>query len=223
MFTSLPKIIGFILLVSLGVFLWSWINSPLVVTVVGQGEAKIPATQATLSFSVVSSASDSAVAISEVKAKVTSMKQLLKNTGISEDDIMASQVTVSPPSVLITGATNFTASVSLGGQKIPVTKVENLISSLYVNGAVYVSQPTLSFENQDLLEEQAFNEAMKDAQRQADIVAKKDHKFIKKIIAVTQVTTPASTVTSGDTSQPAQNALSSFKIYKQASVSYKMW
>ncbi len=219
------KLLGGIIVIAVAVFVWSWINSPLIVTVVGTGEVSVPATVSTLSLTVTGSASDAATAISSARAKADSLKNILKQTGISETNIATAQISVTPPSALLS-STNFIASLAVGADKIPASKTEGLISALYSGGATLVSQPVVSFADQNLLEEEAFNQAMYDAQRQADIIAKKDHKVIKKIIAVTQSTTPASTVTSqtdNSSFNPAAYKNTSFKIFKSVSVSWKMW
>ena len=92
-----------------------------------------------------------------------------------------------------------------------------------------VSQPVLSAGDQKKLEDEAFDQALKDAKTQAGKIASKNWKFIKKIIALTQqssasiatATSKADTLTEANNQQTAQNGV--FKIVKAVSVSYKMW
>lgn len=212
------------------VFIYIYVTSPMVVTVTGTGEVAVPATNATLSFTLsTSDAGSSQNAISNVNAKALAMRTFLTGKGISEGDIAQSQVTAVPAALITAGSSGYQATISMAAKTSHVADISTLISNIYAQGAMVVSQPILSVENQDKLEQQAFDSAMKDAKSQADKIASSNWKFIKKIISISQVSSPttststtkADTLTSANSPVAATNGV--FKIVKAVSVSYKMW
>ena len=110
-----------------------------------------------------------------------------------------------------------------------VSGINTLVSDLYTNGALVVGQPILSVENEEKLNNEVFNLAMKDAEKQAGEIAKSNWKLIKKVVVITQATsastststTKADAITTANNSVAATNGV--FKIVKEVSVSYKMW
>ncbi len=211
------------------ILLWTWVSSPMVVTVTGTGEVSVPATSATVSFSISSQDTSAQGAIAGVKGKVDAVKQMLKASGISEEDIVESQLTVVPASLITQGASGFQAQVVMSAKTIHVTAISDLISNLYNQGVAVVSQPVLAVEKVDELEAKAMDQALKDARSKASKIALKNWKLVKKMIALTQqssastatATSKADTLTEANNQQAAQNGV--FKIVKAVSVSYKMW
>lgn len=226
---SFKKLFISFFLVAILIFLWQWINSPMLVTVTGTGEASVPATNATISFTFSSSAGTPQEAISNINAKALSFREFLKTKGIAEGDIAEGQVTAVPAGLVTQGAQGYQANISMAAKTIHVTDISSLISDLYVNGALVVSQPILSVEDQDKLEEDALDVAMRDAKDQAGAIGIKNLKFIRKIVAVSQATssntstatTKADALTEANSATAASNGV--FKIVKAVSVSYKMW
>lgn len=226
---GLKKILIIAILVILGIFLWIYVSSPMIVTVTGSGEASVPATNATVSFSLSASDASAQNAVSGANAKALAFTTYLKTQGIAETDIAESQVTVVPAGLVTTGATGYQATISMAAKTTHVTDISTLISNLYANGALVVAQPILSVENQDKLDQQAFDSAMSDAKTQADKIGNSNWKFIRKIISISQVSSPttststtkADTLTSANNTTAATNGV--FKIVKAVSVSYKMW
>lgn len=224
------KVLGLLVLIVVAALFYIYVSSPMVVTVTGSGEVSVPATNATVSLTL--SATDPSVpqnAISNVNAKALAMAAYLASQGIAETDIAQSQVTVVPAALVTAGATGFQATISMAAKTTHVTTISTLISNLYANGALVVSQPVLSVESQDSLEQQAFDSAMKDAKSQAAKVGQSNLKYIRKIISISQVSSPstststtkADTLTSANNTTAATNGV--FKIVKAVSVSYKMW
>lgn len=206
------------------IIFYQWINSPMIVTFTGVGTVNVPATNATVSFSLLSSDNNAQAAITGVKEKAKVIRGVLKNSGISEEDILESQITSAPGQ-----AGGYQALISMGAKTVHVANISGLIGTLYANGASVVSQPTLSVENKTDLETKAVDEAMKDAKKQASAFSLKNWKFIKKIVAVSQqtssststATSKADVVTEATSQEAAVNGV--FKIIKAVSVSYKMW
>ena len=212
------------LAILVGLILYVWITSPMVVTVTGTGEVAVPAESATLSFSVSGSDATPTGAITAVKTRADAIRATLVASGIAESDIAESQIRVVPASAVTQGATGFQAVITMGAKTVHVADNAGLIANLYSSGASLVSQPVIGVDNKEALEEQAFQKALKDAKKQAGAIALKNLKFIRKIVAVSQVTSPStSTVTSkGETTAEATQPYT-FKIVKAVSVSYKMW
>lgn len=211
------------------VVFWQWISSPMIITVSGTGEASVPATSATVSFSVTATDASAQGAITQVKGKADTARQMLKTNGISEEDIVESQLTVIPASLTVQGASGFQAQIIMGAKTVHVAKISNLISDLYAQGVMVVSQPVLSVDKVEELEAKAVDEAMKNAKKQAGKIALKNWKFLKKMVAYSQQsssststsTSKADTLMEANSQEAAQNGV--FKIVKAVSVSYKMW
>jgi len=205
--------------VILAAFIINWLNSPLIVSVTGSGELSVPATAATISLTVSATDPSPQNAIYQVKTRVNDIRQYLRSQGIDEKDIVESQVTAVPASAYTPGATGFQASINMGAKTLDVVGIDNLVTQLYSKGALLVAQPVLSADKQEELEAKAMDEAMKDAKTQAKEIARKNFKFIRKIINIQQATSASTaTVTSKTDSLGNQ-----FKIAKAVQVSYKMW
>lgn len=203
---------------------YTWISSPMVVTVTGTGEVSVPAENATLTFTVSASDASPANAATAVNARSAAIRAMLIGAGTAESDIVESPVRVVPASVISAGASGYQAVISMGAKTVHVGDLPSLVSSLYTAGASLVSQPVLSVESQEELEQQAFDGAMKDAKAQASRIALKNWKLVRKIVNVTQATSPlTSTVTSRGEITAEATQPDVFKIVKAVAVTYKMW
>ena len=206
------------LLVIFTAFIITWINSPMIVKVVGTGEVSVSATYATLSLTITGNGSNATAAIKNINTKVGNLKKLLISRGVGEVDLLESPLTVYPMAAVSAGATGFSASGSLTAKVYDETGVNELVVDLYNNGAALVAQPVMATENQKDLEQRAFDAAMKDAQDQAKKISRKHLKLIRKIVNISQA---SSGTTATATSKEAGS--DSFKIAKAVQVSYKMW
>lgn len=204
--------------------IYTWISSPMVVTVTGTGEVAVPAESATISFSVAGSDATPTGAITVVKGRAGAIRTMLVGSGVAESDIAESQVRVVPASAVTAGSGGYQAVITMGAKTVHVSDTGTLIANLYSAGASLVSQPIVSVDNKDELEQEAFQAALKDAKRQAGGIALKNLKLIRKVIAVSQITSPStSTVTSKSETTAEATQSDVFKIVKAVSVSYKMW
>ena len=225
----MPRLLNVIISVIFLAISWQWLNSPMIVTVTGVGTVSVPATNATVSFTLSSSDANSQTAVSNVNAKALAIRTLLTSRGIAEGDIAEGQVVNVPAGLITTGASGYQATISMAAKTIHVADVSTLIADLYANGALVVSQPILSVEDQQNLEKNARDMAMKDAKKQASEIGNRNWKFIRKIIAVQEsssgatstATTKADTLTQAAGTVASQNGV--FKITKATSISYKMW
>jgi uncharacterized protein YggE len=204
--------------VLLSAFIWNYVSSPLVVTVVGRGEVTNPKANFSVSFSLVADAADTSSAISLIRAKTTSIKTVLENFGVKLDDILESQTSTVPLSSLVGSASGFRSTVSLSVTKVESGKVDALIALLYSSGATMVGQPAINTDDQTALEQQAYNLAVKDAASQAKKIASSNWKMIYKATDITKSTSPSSSVTGKDSANSGYS-----KVTTLVNVSYKMW
>lgn len=206
-----------------------YVTSPMLVTVSGVGEVSVPATNATVTFTLAANDANPQGAISNVNARALAMRSYLAGKGIAETDIAESQVTTSPLALAVAGATGFQSVITMAAKTTSVSDISTLVAGLYANGAAIVSQPILTVENQEDLEDQALELALADAKEEAKVVGLMHWKFFRKVIAVSQAssgssstaTTKADTTTAASDAVAAQNGV--FKIVKAVSVGYKMW
>ncbi len=223
------KYLTYGLIAIVGLLAYSWVMSPLIVTVSGTGELSAKAETAALTFTLTANEASAQDALSSVKNTSNKIKESLKTAGIAENDIYESQSTVVPASAVAAGATGFQATTSMGIKTKDVNSLDSLTSLLYGQGAFVVSQPVLSVGNIDALEKEAYNMAIKDAKKKAGSLALSNWKLLRKIVLIEQSTTGASsTVTSkAGTIDQVEKKLSPndglIKISKVVSVSYKMW
>lgn len=223
MFKWIQVLLGIVLTV----FLINWVSSPLVVTVMGTGEVKVAANNVTVSLSVVGMDTTPQGALTKLQNKVEVIRKILEPAVTSKADIVESQITTLPAAAISAGAIGYQASMTMVVETFNIKAVGDLVASLYSNGASVVSQPVLSATAQDELEQQAMDAAMADAGKQAKAIAKKHWKLIKKIVVVTQASSPTtSTVSSQSDTLNNQGGLIDngvFKITKAVTISYKMW
>lgn len=220
-------ILGIALMIVVIGFLWTWVTSPMIITVNGVGEVSATAQAATISFTYVAYDAKPDKAVETVTNSAAAIKQILKVYGVQSVDIAESQVTVVPSSTA--SQTGYQASIILAAKTSQVADANKLVSALYLNGAALVSQPVLSIENKDALEKEALDAAIKDAKKQANALALRNLKPIRKIISMTQASSSStSTATSGSDDatialNPEAATSGVFKIVKAVSISYKMW
>ena len=223
------KYLGYTLATIALLFAYSWIMSPMIVSVTGVGEVSAKAETATLTFTVSSNGENPQTASNAVKSTVANIKATFASSGIPESDIFESQTTVLPASAVVAGATGFQATTSMGIKTSQLNSLDGITNNLYSLGAVVVTQPVLSVGNIEILEKQAYDLALKDANKKSWGIALSNWKLIKKVVLIEQSTTqPTSTVTTkADTASQIEKNLSPddglIKISKVVSVSYKMW
>ena len=223
------KYLGYTFAILAILFAYSWIMSPMIVSVTGVGEVSAPAETATLTFTLSSNGENPQVATTAVKSIVANIKANFASSGIAESDIFESQITVLPASAVVAGATGFQATTSMGIKTNKINSLDGITNNLYSMGAIVVTQPILSVGNADKLEKQAYDLALKDANTKSWGIALSNWKLIKKIVLIEQsATEPTSTVTSkADTVAQIEKNLSPdsglIKISKVVVVSYKMW
>lgn len=227
--SSWMKYLGYLIFVLFVLFAYSWINSPMIITVTGTGEVSAPAESATLTFSLSSNAESAQGSTDKVKELSFRIKETLKTNGIPESDIYEASIVVLPAASVVPGSTGYQSTLSMGVKTTQVNNLDGLTSSLYSSGALVVTQPVFSVGIGQKLEDDAYNLAIKDAKGKANKIALSNLKLIKKIVLIEQsssaktstVTSKADSVTQIDNNLSAEDGL--IKISKVVSVSYKMW
>lgn len=226
---DLKKSLISLILLIVGVFLWQWMSSPMVVTVQGLGEVSVPATSASINLTIKANAGTSSASIDAVKSKSENIRTLLIANGINESDIAESQVTSYPAGLVIAGAEGFESSIQISAKSNNIAGVSELVGSLYNAGAALVNQPVLNVENQDKLEEEATKKALKEAKEQIRKISLRNFKLIRKAVAISeQSSDPSSTSSvrpeffSQDFTEEAA-AKGTFKLAKLVTISYKLW
>ena len=209
------KMVGITVVAMILMIFWTWLSSPMIITVTGTGEVNVPATNATISFNVLTTNATVQGTIDAVTTKATNVKNTLLNAGIADADIVQTQITATP----VTLGTGYQAEIQMGAKVTNIAKISPLIATLYSNGVSSVSQPVLAADNQNDLQVQAYDDAMKDANTQAAKIAAKNWKLVRKIINVSQ--TSSGTTTSATSKGDSPNGV--FKIAQAVTVSYKMW
>lgn len=214
-------------LLFVGLAFWAWYANPLVVTVTGTGEVTAKPEKATISFILSSTAPDVNDAIGAVGAKQTQIREAIALYGIAEEDMVQSQVTVIPPALLGTGATNYSATVTMSVDISDYSSVNSLVAFLYANGVSYVSQPVLSVADTEKLKEEALELAIKDASSKASKLALKNWRIFKKKVLLSETTsTPSSSSTTKTTTSDQTETTTTGDTFKASSVvslTYKMW
>lgn len=213
---------GLVLVVIVG-FLWTWVSSPLIVTVTGTGRVSVPATSAAFSVTVVGSSNTASSALAQLKGKVNTIRGLLVTEGVVLEDISESQVGIMP----VSGG-GYQAVEGLGVKTSDVGGVGDLIVKLYNNGAAVVSQPIVAVENQDELEKQAIDEAFKEAAKEVNVLAMRKLKPIRKVISISQVSSGNVSSSTKQVEVDAEGgewtqANGAFEVVRGVSVTYKMW
>ena len=224
------KMVGLVVLgiIILAVF-WQWITNPMIVTVTGTGQVNVPATDGTITFSVTVYDASPQGAISGAQARADAIKQILVNSSIPEENIIESQVVAVPAALVTAGASGFQAQIAMSAKTAHVTGINDLVATLYANGAYAVSQPVLSVENEQPLDQQAYNSAMQDANKQAGAIGLQNWKFIRKVIDINNQSSGTTSTSSSKadvatgTKTPLASQNGVFQIIESVTVTYKMW
>lgn len=217
-----------IVAIVVGGFLWHWITTPLVVSVSGTGRVSVPAEKAIFTVTVSAVDADLTYAVSQVRQSTVTLRQLLENEGIIADWVSESQLQVTPAGALVAGATGNQAVITLTVETPYVDTVGELVVFLYQNGATIVSQPVVIAENQTELENQALQEALKEANDNARALGRSKWKFLRRPVSIAQASSGQS-ATATKTVSPALEAAGivsangTFEIVQAVNVVYELW
>ena len=222
-FSLWKKYLSYLLAVLLLIITYSWITSPLVMSVTGVGEVSVPAENAVLTFTLASNKVSPSEAVTDVKNNITNVKNSLKNLGIGDSDVYESQVAVTP------SESGFQATVNMGLKVNSISNLDQLTTSLYGMKAIVVSQPQLSVKDSQKVQDEVYQIALKDAKSKANKMALKNWKLIKKIVLIQESETPTTTSITKQANEADQTELNIdsstglIKFSKVLSVTYKLW
>lgn len=225
--TSIPMwvkaVVGAVIVIIVA-SVWLWITSPLQVTVTGTGSVDVPATSATFTVTVANIDANVTNAVTSMQNKVKVVEQQLTAHNIPSSAITESEPQIIPAAAVVAGAQGYQAAEALTVKSTDVQGVSGLITVLYNAGATLVSQPTVSVENEDALQQQAVTAALAQARTQEETIASNMHKFFHQEAGI-QIVSSGSTAT-GTQSQgtnPNSGAAGTFAMVKTVLVTYKMW
>lgn len=206
--------------------LWWYVSNPIIISVTGSGIVTVPASYGVSQVTVVAIGTDAGGAIAVLQGKIASVRTVMTNNNVTEENISQSQPQITPAALVVAGASGYQASTTLSFKTRYVADISNLITNLYANGATVVSQPVYLVENQEEAERTAMKEAMSKAEIESKYFAKSKWKLIRKIVAVTQASsgTSAQTAIKDSLSQDEMIiANGGVEIAKAVQVTYKMW
>lgn len=194
-----------------------WIFSPTEVVVMGTGKVSVPASSATFNVTVTASNDVASVALTDLRAKVSKIKQVLSDINIGSENITETQITITPSAAIVPNAKGFQAMETITVKTGNVPMAPEMVANMYASGATIVSQPVVTVENQEELEQQAFNEALDKAKQSLrDTVGLRP---FRKMVGIQQA---SSGNTATATKAEADNK-GSFEVTKVVQVVYRVW
>lgn len=211
----------------IGGWLWHWATTPLVVSVTGTGSVSVPAEKAVFTVTISAVDANLTSAVSQVRDRVSTLRQILETEGILSNEISEGQLQVTPAGALVAGATGNQAVVTLTVETPYVNEVSDLVVRLYQSGATIVSQPVVLAENQADLENQALKEALKEAGSNAASLGHSKWKFFRRAVSISQTSSgQAATSTKAAFAEGGEDIVATngtFEIVQAVSVVYEMW
>jgi uncharacterized protein YggE len=208
--------IGLALIVTVVFGMWAF--SPTEVVVTGVGRANVSATSATFNISLSSINQNSADALDDLRKKSANIKAVLAENYITADNVTETQITLTPAAAIVVNASGYQATTTLTAKTSNVAIVADTIVKMYGAGAAIVSQPIVVVENQEVLEQEAFKEALKNAKKSlGDTVG--PLRLIRKMVGIQQASS-GNVATATKTEGANQDV---FEVVKAVSVTYRVW
>lgn len=192
---------------------------PATITVIGQGKLDFQPQEFSLIVSTVSSNRDSVLAINEAEAKTSVLIDTAKSVTGAEAEIKKAfyQVQAVPQP---DGTASYQVVNAFSVKSNNVTAANQLVRTLYAEGATSVSNVTFSSSDKALTTQEARKLAMQNAHEEAKQIAKASGKRLGRIVSVTEDNQDAS----GNVSTVSSTAdASEVSITKLVSVLYEMW
>ena len=166
-------------------------TSPRTITVTGQGEVLAAPDYGTIDVGVTTSATTVAAALQQNNAEMTRMVASVKKAGVAETDMQTTQFSVAPQhprterggedySKVIGYSVSNRVTVTV--RKIPL--LAQVIDAASQAGANSVGSVVFQVKDRDALKDQARTQAMRDARRQAQILAAAEGLTVGKAITI---------------------------------------
>lgn len=194
-----------------------WVFTPAQVTVTGTGIVSVPANLSSFTVTLVATGDDPASTLIAARQKMDSIRKVLSDINISAENVVASEVAITPAAVAVAGAKGYQGLSTMTVKTSNVPVVGEMVVKMYEAGASIVSQPEISFENQSKLEQEAIDKAMDSAREQ--LKATVGFAPIKKLVSIEQ----ASTSSTGGTTKAEDGKSGAFEIAKVVSLTYRVW
>ncbi len=188
--------------------------------VVGVGKVSVVPEKVSFIVSRVNSGSDVVRMLNEGEAGIKSLINTTRSIAGTDAEIKKSFYRTVPPSgtqtlYQVVNAFSVTAN--------QVDKINELIKSLYLEGATTVSNVSFESSNKSLTEQQARELAVKDAKAQAQRIAKAAGKRLGKLISINDDNSSATSTIGTDSQSGAALSLDEIEIVKKVSVVYEVW
>jgi uncharacterized protein YggE len=208
-------LIGLAVIVS--VVFGMWVFSPTEVVVTGVGRVSVPATSATFNVTLTSVKDTANEALSDLRSKMGAIKQTLSDINITAENVTETQIILVPASTIVASAKGFQAMATLNVTTANVALAPEMVVNMYAGGATIVSQPVVKVENQEKLEKEAMDFALKQARNSLKETI--GFRPIRKIVGIQQ----ASSGNVATSTKTAEDKNGEFEVIRAVSVTYRVW
>jgi len=157
------------------------------VTAAGTGTVSAPPDQAVMSFGVTRQSKDAKAALDAASKVAGEITAAAKNAGVADEDIQTQNVSVFPlmaddgTKATITG---YQASLSVSATVKDLGKLGDTITAATSAGADTVNGPTFAVDEDAAFREDAIGEAVADARRSAQAMAKAADKQVGEVVRI---------------------------------------
>jgi uncharacterized protein YggE len=196
--TTVMVIVGVLVAASLG-GCTSTANTPAkpdpnTATASGKGTVSAAPDQAMMTFGVQSQAKNAKLALNSVSAKAAKINAALKRTGVAEKDLQTANVSIYPdyrdtksgkPQIV-----GYQASLSVSAKVRDLAALSDVIQAGTAAGATEVNGPMFSIADDSPIQAQAIQQAVDNARRVAEAMAKASGKKLGPVLSVTSVPVP---------------------------------
>lgn len=195
---------------------------PLPISVIGSGQATAKAHEVSFIVTIISRSTDPVGAINEGEIRMKVLTDTAASVVGPDAEIKRSFYQVVPVASGTTSSYQVANAFSL--KTTQVEKTNELVRSLYRDGAISITNLSFSPENREIVEAQARANAVKNAYKQAQAIAKSVGKRVGKVISITDDNAPAgSTVGKSQPDSSSQSPFGEIEINKNVSVMYQLW
>lgn len=190
-------------------------NSPL--TVIGVGKLNVVPEKAIFIVSRVNEGRDAVSAINEGDIGLKSLIDITRSVAGDAVDIKTSFYQIAPTGTSYQVANAFSVTTT------EVSKVNELVKSLYRGGATSLSAVSFTTADESKTEQQARELAIKDAKAQAQRIAKASGKRLGKLLSVTDDNAGASSAVGKDKGAASTQGMTDIEVTKRMQVVYELW
>ena len=208
-----------LVLVALGVF-----NKPALLTVSAEGAVKVAPTMVKFTVGVVSRGDNAVAALTENDRLTKGMINLLKGAGVEESEIVVAYARAVPPSLT---QPSYQAVNAIDATLKDLIRFDNLVFSLYANGASSVSNILFTTENSQDLEKQAVAIAVQSAEARAREIARASGKRLGRMVSIQTVEIGEAGALAGSApiatlNQPTSSSPSQIEIRRTAAMVFEV-